>query len=132
MYVHPRSFPNLNFCAKKHPWHMEEEPSWRVEGTTAGFIHLFYSTLCRMDPDASLCDVSLSFPLRLATGWESRQARQAGEYTHTRVPGSFSLLGGRQGPGGAEPPVTDLRGSRICEGVLRQRVGKKLKRTGVK
>lgn len=28
--------PSLNFCAKKHPWHTEEEPSWKVEGTRAG------------------------------------------------------------------------------------------------
>lgn len=60
-------------------------------------------------------DLSLSFPLRLATGWEQRQARQAGEHTHARVPGSFSLLGGKQGPDGAEPKVTDLWESRICD-----------------
>lgn len=122
MYVyHRRSFPNLNFCAKKHPWHTEEEPSWKVEGTRAGLTisptHPPCSTPCyggwtQMPPCA---DLSLSFPLRLATGWEQRQARQPGEHTHARVPGSFSLLGGKQGPDGAEPKVTDLWESRICD-----------------
>ena len=68
----------------------------------------------------------LFIPLLLGIAEESKQVGQYRECGHGKVPGTFSLLHGKQGSGGADTKVTDLWQSWKCDRGTQSGLGRTL------